>query len=229
MMQSRLVAIVEDEKDIAELVAYNLTKAGYEAKQFHDGESFLSDLKRHRPDLVILDLMLPGVDGLEVCRVVKGDPATRAIPILMLTAKGTETDRVVGLELGADDYVVKPFSPRELTARVKAILRRSDARLKEQETTRIGQLVIDPNRAVATIKGKSMDLTATEFRILEMLCRHPDRVFSRNQVLEYVWGYDKPVVDRTIDVHILNLREKLGPLGDRLKTVRGMGYKFASE
>jgi phosphate regulon transcriptional regulator PhoB len=228
-MTPRLIAIVEDEKDIAELVAYNLTKAGYEAKQFHDGESFLSDLKRHRPDLVILDLMLPGIDGLEICRVVKGDPATRAIPIIMLTAKGTETDRVVGLELGADDYVVKPFSPRELIARVKAILRRADARLKEQEIIRIGQLVIDPNRATVTLKGKPLELTATEFRILEMLCRHPDRVFSRNQVLEYVWGYDKPVVDRTIDVHILNLREKLGSMGDRLKTVRGMGYKFASE
>lgn len=223
-----MIAIIEDERDIAELVAHNLQKAGYATRTYYDGKSFLFELKKQPPDLIILDLMLPDTDGLDICRIVKSDNATQRVPIIMLTARGTEADRVAGLELGADDYVVKPFSPRELVARVKAVLRRAEARLKQQAVLRVGPLVIDPNQATVTLKDKPLYLTATEFRILELLCAHPDRVFSRAQIIEHVWGYDKPVIDRTIDVHVLNLREKLGHLGKRLVTVRGMGYKFSS-
>ena len=229
MTGPRLIAVVEDEKDIAELVAYNLGKAGYEPRKFRDGDSFLFTLKSTTPDLVLLDLMLPGTDGLDVCRQMKADPRLKGIPIIMLTAKGTEADRVVGLELGADDYVVKPFSPRELVARVGAVLRRAESKLALKEVVRVCQLVIDPNQALVTLKGKPLDLTATELKILELLCGSVDRVFSRDQIIDHLWGYDKPVVDRTVDVHIMNLREKLGPLGDRIRAVRGLGYKFTSE
>ena len=229
MTGSKLVAVVEDEKDIAELVAVSLGKSGFDAATFHDGESFLFSVKTRRPDLVILDLMLPGMDGLDVCRNLKSDPAYRNIPVIMLTARGAEADRVVGLELGADDYVVKPFSPRELVARVKAVLRRSESKLQLKEVVRIGALQIDPNQAQVLLRGKALEVTATEMKILELLCASPDRVFSRNQIIDYVWGYDKPVFDRTIDVHVLNLRAKLGPLGRRLTTVRGIGYKFSSD
>jgi len=228
-MNARLIDIVEDEKDIAGLIALHLGKAGYETRVFPDGEAFLFAIKSKTPDLVILDLMLPGLDGLEVCRNLKAEPKTKAIPVIMVTAKGTETDRVVGLELGADDYQVKPFSPRELVARVKAVLRRSDDKLKQHEIVRLGQLVLDPNQYRVTIKGKLLELTAAEFRILELLVSQPDRVFSRDQIIEHAWGYDKPVTDRTIDVHVHNLREKLGPLSNRLCSIRGIGYKFLSD
>lgn len=229
MSGKRLIAVVEDERDIAELVALNLSRAGYEAVKFYDGESFLFAAKSRKPDLVVLDLMLPGADGLDVCRTLKSDRSTKGIPIIMLTARGAEADRVAGLEVGADDYVVKPFSPRELVARVKAVLRRSDDKLQLKEVIRVEGLVVDPNQAQVTLKGKELDLTATERKILELLCAHPDRVFSRGQIIDYVWEYDKPVLDRTIDVHILNLRAKLGTLGRRLSTVRGAGYKFSRE
>ncbi|MEO0109124.1 MAG: response regulator transcription factor [candidate division WOR-3 bacterium] len=227
MSPQKYIAVVEDEKDIAELIAYNLAKAGYEVRKFYDGDSFLFALKSQVPDLVVLDLMLPGTDGLEVCRRMKADDALRVIPIIMLTARTSEADRVAGLELGADDYVPKPFSPRELVARVGAVLRRGVTKFSTREVVRIHGLVIDPNRAQVLLKGKQIEVTATELRILELLCGQPDRVFGRDQVIEYVWGYDKPVVDRTIDVHIMNLRAKLGAVGDRIRTVRGVGYKFA--
>jgi DNA-binding response OmpR family regulator len=229
MAANKLIAVVEDETDIAELVAYNLDKSGFETKKYRDGDSFLFALKSTVPDLVILDLMLPGTDGLAVCRTMKADPRLKAVPIIMLTAKGTEADRVAGLELGADDYVVKPFSPRELVARVGAILRRAESKLALKEVLRIGQLVIDPNLVQVTLKGKPLELTATEFKIMELLCGNVDRVFSRDQIIDHVWGYDKPVIDRTIDVHMKNLRDKLGSMGERVKSVRGIGYKFASE
>jgi DNA-binding response OmpR family regulator len=229
MSESRLIAIVEDEKDIADLIALHLGKAGYETRVFPDGEAFLFAARSRAPDLVILDLMLPGLDGLEVCRNLKAEPATKGIPVVMVTAKGTETDRVVGLELGADDYLVKPFSPRELVARVKAVLRRSEDRLQRHEVIRLGRLVIDPDRCEVTVKGRPVEMTATELRILELLASQPDRVFSRNQIIEHAWGYDKPVTDRTIDVHVSNLREKLGPLGERIGSVRGIGYKFRAD
>ena len=228
-MSARLIDIVEDEKDIAGLIALSLGKAGYETRMFPDGEAFLFAIKSKVPDLIVLDLMLPGLDGLEVCRNLKAEPKTKAIPVVMVTAKGTETDRVVGLELGADDYLVKPFSPRELVARVKAVLRRSDDKLKQHEIVRLGQLVLDPNQYRVTVKGKPLELTAAEFRILELLVSQPDRVFSRNQIIEHAWGYDKPVIDRTIDVHIHNLREKLGTLSDRICSIRGVGYRFTGD
>jgi DNA-binding response OmpR family regulator len=229
MVENRLIAIVEDEKDIAELIALHLGRSGFAARTFADGPSFLFSVKSQRPDLVVLDLMLPGMDGLDVCRNLKADPALKSIPVIMVTAKGSEPDRVVGLELGADDYVVKPFSPRELVARVKAVLRRAESKMKLKEVVRIAGLMIDPNQAQVTLKGRVLDLTATEMRILELLCGSPNRVFSRDQIIDYVWGYDKPVIDRTIDVHILNLRAKLGAVGHRLDTVRGIGYKFRGD
>ena len=228
-MSARLIDIVEDEKDIADLIAHHLGKAGYETRVFRDGEAFLFRVKSRTPDLVILDLMLPGMDGLDICRNLKAEAGTKGIPVVMVTAKGAETDRVVGLELGADDYIVKPFSPRELVARVKAVLRRTEDKLQHRETIRLAQLVIDPDRCQVTVKGKPVEVTATELRVLELLASQPDRVFSRDQIIEYAWGYDKPVTDRTIDVHISNLRDKLGTLGGRIGSVRGIGYKFRGD
>jgi two-component system phosphate regulon response regulator PhoB/two-component system alkaline phosphatase synthesis response regulator PhoP len=177
--------------------------------------------------MIILDLMLPGIDGIEVCRSLKYNERTSSVLIIMLTAKGSETDRVVGLELGADDYMVKPFSPRELVARVKAVLRRSATQKGEvPKIIRIGDLVIDSDKFEVKIKDKTIDLTPTEFRILEILASHKNWAFNRDQLLSRLWGHDKIVVDRTIDVHIRKLREKLGESGEMIKTIRGIGYKL---
>ena len=220
-----MIAIVDDEPDILELISYHLKKERFEVKEFRDGEGLLSFIETMLPDLVILDLMLPGMDGLEVCRVLRGNRRTSSVPIIMLTAKGSEADKVVGLELGADDYVVKPFSPRELVARVKAVLRR--AKVEEKgESLVIGDLAIDTNRFEVRFKGRRIDLTPTEFRILAILAERPGWVFTRNQLLNELWQEDKVVLDRTIDVHIRHLREKLGEGGRLIKTVRGIGYKL---
>ncbi|RKY57909.1 MAG: hypothetical protein DRP94_07715 [Candidatus Latescibacterota bacterium] len=222
---AKLIAIVDDEPDILELISYHLKKERFEVKEFRDGEGLLSFIETMLPDLVILDLMLPGMDGLEVCRVLRGNRRTSSVPIIMLTAKGSEADKVVGLELGADDYVVKPFSPRELVARVKAVLRR--AKVEEKgESLVIGDLAIDTNRFEVRFKGRRIDLTPTEFRILAILAERPGWVFTRNQLLNELWQEDKVVLDRTIDVHIRHLREKLGEGGRLIKTVRGIGYKL---
>ncbi|RKY63793.1 MAG: hypothetical protein DRQ08_08925 [Candidatus Latescibacterota bacterium] len=222
---AKLIAIVDDEPDILELISYHLKKERFEVREFRDGEGLLSFIETMLPDLVILDLMLPGMDGLEVCRVLRGNSRTSSVPIIMLTAKGSEADKVVGLELGADDYVVKPFSPRELVARVKAVLRR--AKVEEKgESLVIGDLAIDTNKFEVRFKGRRIDLTPTEFRILAILAERPGWVFTRNQLLDELWQEDKVVLDRTIDVHIRHLREKLGEGGRLIKTVRGIGYKL---
>lgn len=224
----KFIAVVDDEPDILELVTLHLRKAGFRVEAFPDANGFYKSLAAKVPDLVVLDLMLPDADGLDVCRYLRSEPRLAAVPVIMLTARSEETDRVVGLETGADDYVVKPFSPRELVARVRAVLRRREAK-SQPAAIAVGSLEIDPEHFRVSVEGKPVDLTATEFRILEILARQPGRVFSRDQLLEGVWGYDKPVIDRVIDTHIRNLREKLGTAGDAIRTVRGVGYRFVAE
>jgi len=227
-MSKKIISIVDDEPDIVELIKYHLEKEKYHTDSFYDGESFLTHLHENIPDLVILDLMLPSIDGLEICRTLRATEEYKNIPIIMLTAKGTEVDKIVGLEMGADDYMVKPFSPRELVARVKAILRRSRPK-SIQEISKIIEyqdMVLDLDKYEARIKGNQIDLTTTEFNILTILTSHPGWVYSRNKILDLLWGEDKIVLDRTVDVHIQKLRKKLGVLGDRIKSIRGVGYKF---
>jgi len=223
---NRLIAIVDDEPDILELVSLHLKKTGFNAKGFPDADGFLKFLKRKIPDLVILDLMLPDADGLEICKYLKKEENLSSIPIIMLTAKGEETDKVLGLELGADDYVTKPFSPKELVARVKAVLRRE----KEKEETKkieIGKvLVLDLQKYEAFVEGKKTELTPTEFRILKCLSSKKGQVFTRDQILDYLWGDERAVLDRTVDVHIKNLRKKLGKAEKFIKNIRGIGYKL---
>jgi len=224
----KYVAVVDDEPDIVELIQYNLEKEKYTVSPFYDGESFLNFLKDNSPDLVILDLMLPSIDGLEVCRRIRSsNEKISTMPIIMLTAKGSEVDKIVGLEMGADDYIVKPFSPRELIARVKAVLRRTTAKNEMNgKIIKISSLTIDADRYEAMINNEKIELTTTEFNILLILASKPGWVFSRNKLLDMLWGEDKIVLDRTIDVHIQKLRKKLGQLGDHIKSVHGVGYKF---
>jgi len=227
-MAEKTVVIVDDEEDIVELVSHHLKREGFLVKEFYKGRDFFSYLESILPDLIILDIMLPGVDGLEICKILKSKPKTVSIPIIMLTAKAAEADVVVGLELGADDYVVKPFSPRELVARVKSIFRRMDTSDGAESIFSLGPLSIYPDKYEVTVEGKIIDLTTTEFKILEVLTERKGFVFSRDQLLKKkrLWGDDKLVYDRTIDVHIKNLREKLGIAGDMIKTIRGVGYKL---
>jgi len=224
----KYVAVVDDEPDIVELIQYNLEKEKYTVSPFYDGESFLNFLKDNSPDLVILDLMLPSIDGLEVCRRIRSsNEKISMMPIIMLTAKGSEVDKIVGLEMGADDYIVKPFSPRELIARVKAVLRRTTAKNEMNgKIIKISSLTIDVDRYEAMINNEKIELTTTEFNILLILASKPGWVFSRNKLLDMLWGEDKIVLDRTIDVHIQKLRKKLGQFGDHIKSVHGVGYKF---
>jgi len=228
-MAEGLVLVIDDEKDILELVRYNLEKEGYRIITAQDGEAGLEAAARYAPDVVIVDLMLPGIDGLDVCRRLRADPRAARTPIIMLTAKSTETDRIVGLEMGADDYVTKPFSPRELTARIKAVLRRVSSPQDPSPQSRIirrGDLTIDPERCGVRCGEENIDITATEFRLLQMLAKHPGRVYSRSELIEGALGREIVVIDRTIDVHITSLRRKLGAYGDRIETVRGFGYRF---
>jgi len=207
----RKIAIVEDDVDIVELLRHYLMREGYEVEAFYDGESALKAFTKNPPNLVILDLMLPKVDGLEVCRILRKTPATERIPILILTAKGTETDKVVGLELGGDDYITKPFSPRELVARVKALLRRVPLPTSEGLALRFGSLEIYPESYQVLLEGNPIDLTTTEFRLLLLLAQNPGKVFSRERILDFLWEGEKAVYDRTIDFHITRLRAKLTP------------------
>jgi two-component system alkaline phosphatase synthesis response regulator PhoP len=221
------ILVIDDEEDILELVRYNLAREGYFVEEAASGEEALSKTKTEMPDLIVLDLMLPGVDGLEVCRILKNSAKTSHIPIIMLTAKGDDADIVTGLELGADDYVTKPFSPRVLIARIRAALRRR--RKNEQEDASviaIHNLVIHPARHQVLVDGKSVELTATEFGILCFLTRKPGWVFSRNQIINAVKGDDYAVTDRSIDVQIAGLRKKLGNAGEHIETVRGVGYRL---
>ncbi len=220
------VLIIDDEEDLIELVRYNLSKEGFEVMGASDGESGISTALHSKPDAVIIDLMLPGMDGLEVCRFLRSKCETSHIPIIMLTAKATESDRIVGLEIGADDYVTKPFSPRELAARIKALLRRTQGFRRIASVIRHGTLSIDLNSHEVQCDRKEIKLTATEYRILQFMASHPGHVFSRNTIIENVLGRDVTVLDRTIDVHVMALRRKLGDCGEWIETIRGFGYKF---
>ena len=226
-MQPVKVIIIEDEPDIMELVQYNLERNGYHPYPVDTGEQGVAEAIKLRPDAVILDLMLPGIDGLEVCRQLRQHESTKHIPILMLTAKSEESDVVVGLELGADEYMTKPFSPRELIARLRALLRRSRLVHTEPDETmyKIGPITIDHARHEAYYDGNSLPLTLTEFKLLSALIKKPGRVFTRDQLLEKINGGDTYVIDRNIDVHIRAIRRKLGEDADLIKTVRGVGYK----
>ena len=221
------ILVVDDEKDILTLLEYNLKKAGFTAISAQDGPEAIALSKKERPDLIILDIMLPSMEGTEVCKILKGEEATRHIPIVMLTAKGEEIDRIVGLELGADDYIIKPFSPRELVLRVKAVLKRGHE--KGTKTITAGPVTIDVDKSAVIVEGKSLNLTATEFRLLLELAKSPGRVLSREVLLDRVWGNECYVIDRTVDTHIRRLREKLGRYGDSIETVRGFGYRFREE
>jgi DNA-binding response OmpR family regulator len=219
-----LILALDDEVDILELLRINLVRAGFRFEGFQDTESLHRFLRKERPDLVLLDLMLPDMDGLDVCRELRRDEKTAGIPIIMLTARDQETDKVLGLELGADDYVTKPFSVKELIARIHAVLRRRE-RTADGRPLAIGGLLMDQAKHSVTLAGAPIDLTATEFRILYLLASRRGRVYTREQILDHLWGHEKAVVDRTVDVHIRNLREKLGPASSLIKNVRGVGYK----
>jgi len=226
---TKSILIVEDEKDIVDLIAYHLKQSGFSALTALDGPSGLEIAKKNRPSLVILDLMLPGMDGKDICRALKSNPLTQSIPILMLTAKAEEVDRVIGFELGADDYVTKPFSPRELVLRVKAILRRKEAPQEGEKVLRIGDLLIDIDRHQVSLKKKTISLTSTEFKLLVELIKNRGRVQTRERLLDKVWGYTYEGYARTVDTHIRRLREKLGPSGEDIETIRGVGYRFQEE
>ena len=222
------ILIVEDDPDIVDILSYNLKQADLKVKSVPDGSSALAEVKRRLPDLILLDLMLPKVDGLEVFRLLKSEPETKNVPIIMITAKGEEVDRIVGLELGADDYITKPFSPREVVLRVRSVLKRSVADFQKEITAKIeaNGVIIDIDRRQVNYKAKSIDLTATEFDLLSILAKAPGRVFTRNLLMDMVWGQDYYGVDRTVDTHMSRLRRKLGGGGKNLQTVHGIGYRF---
>ena len=222
------ILVVDDEEDLLELVRYNLSRDGYRVTCVGTGEDALKAARRQPPDLIVLDLMLPAVDGLEVCRRLKADSKTRDVPIIMLTAKSEESDMVAGLERGADDYIAKPFSPRVLSARVKALLRRKEAqRQAELETTiDVRELSIHPGRHEVTLAGKPLELTYTEFALLQFLAKRPGWAYTRTQIVDAVKGEDYPVTERSVDVQVAGLRKKLGDFGSYIETVRGVGYRF---
>ena len=225
-MANEKILVVDDEEDVLELVRYNLDKNGYRIETATTGEKALTKARTKLPDLIILDLMLPDIDGLEVCKKLKSDTKTQNIPIIMLTAKGEEADIVTGLELGADNYVTKPFSPKVLVARVRRILHKTIARDLEKAPVKIHELTIDPARRQVLIKNKPVDLTFTEFNILYVLAKRPGLVFTRYQIVDMLHGDDYLVTDRAVDVQIVGLRKKLGPCSKYIETVRGVGYRF---
>jgi two-component system phosphate regulon response regulator PhoB len=226
------VLVVEDEEDIRELVSYNLLKEGYQVAGVASGEDALAAVESKTPDLILLDIMLPGLDGLKVCRKLKENPEFESIPIVMLTAKGEEADIVAGLNMGADDYVTKPFSPKVLLARLQAVLRRAEANRdaspeeQESETVEIRELMIHPGRHEVFVRRKPVELTATEFKLLHFLAQRPGWVFTRQQILDGVHGDNYAITDRAVDVQVVGLRRKLGTAGDYIETVRGVGYRF---
>ena len=222
----RKILIIEDESDVADLLEMGLHKAGFKTTTTADGATGLQKARDDRPACIILDLMLPKMSGLEVCRILKGDTATAHIPILMLTAKAEEVDRIVGLEFGADDYVTKPFSPREVMLRIRAILRRGE---KPEETLHAGSISIDPARHQVRVNGKRVHLTSLEFKLLRTLMQRRGRVQDRDKLLNDVWGYESVIDTRTVDTHVRRLREKLGKAGDAIETVRGFGYRLREE
>ncbi len=231
-MSDPRILIVEDEPDIAEVLAYNLRKEGFAVESIDRGDEALARIEREPPDLILLDLMLPGLDGLEITRALKRNPATASIPLIMLTARGEEIDRIVGFELGADDYITKPFSPREVVLRAKAVLRRTPVLPAEEESTvrvlQIGGLHLDPEAHRCTVHGEEVALTATEFRLLRLLIERAGRVQTRGRLLSDVWGYADDIDSRTVDTHIRRLRRKLGQEADRIETVIGVGYRLTA-
>ncbi|MFH1096869.1 MAG: response regulator transcription factor [Candidatus Desantisbacteria bacterium] len=221
----KLIAVVDDEQDILELVSFHLVKAGHNTKEFSDAKDFLKGIEKQLPQLIILDIMLPDMDGYDLCKYLKSQNKLSSIPIIMLTAKSEEVDKILGLELGADDYVTKPFSPRELVTRVKVVLRRQEPR-NETKIIKIGNILsIDLDKYEVFVEGKKINLTTTEFKILEILSSKKGWVYTRDKLLDRLWGNEKAVFDRTIDVHIKNLREKLCNAGKFIKSIRGIGYK----
>lgn len=231
-MMKYKIAVIEDDRDINELIAYNLQKEGYNIVRSLDGAQGLFLIQKERPDLVLLDLMLPGMDGLEICQALKNADATKEIPIIMITAKGEESDIVVGLQIGADDYISKPFSIKVLLARVKAVFRRGK-QMRQTTTSQsvrdFGVIVIDLLKHKISIKGEAVTFTAIEFAIIEFLSRSPGRVYTRDQILDNVWKEGKFIIDRAVDVHVRGLRKKMGAAADFIETVRGVGYRFKEE
>lgn len=223
------ILVVDDEPEAVELVAFNLKQSGFEVSTASDGAQALNKARRIQPNLVILDVMMPEIDGMEVCKLMRRDPATSSIPIIMLTAKASEVDRVLGLELGANDYVVKPFSPRELVLRVKKLLDRGKPTEAAKEKLVLGNLEVDLPRHAVLCKGKEIELTATEFKLLVTLAQRRGRVQTRDVLLRDVWGYESLIDTRTVDTHMRRLRDKLGLAAKHLETIRGVGYRFVEE
>ena len=233
--KKKRILVVDDEKDIVDLVAYNLEKEGYDVLTAGDGEKALAVIKSGKLDLVVLDLMLPGIKGLDICRIIRRHPETEWLPVIMVTAKGEDLDKVVGLEMGADDYITKPFSIRELVARIRAVLRRTETRKgpvqEDGETFSFRNLHLDYAACAVTVAGRKVEMGPTEYRLLTFFTRHPGRVYSRDQLLDRVWGDETFVEPRTVDVHISRLRgaiEKDKENPEYILTVRGLGYKFGS-
>jgi len=225
-MAREKILVIEDEPDIAEVLQYNLEKEGFDVETARRGDTGFDAVRRDNPDLILLDLMLPGIDGLELTRMLKRDPLTSRLPIVMITARGEEVDRIVGLELGADDYISKPFSPREVVLRVKAVLRRFQHEESAVELIEVGGIELDVSGHQLRVRGKEMPLTATEFRLLRLLLERCGRVQTRGQLLSDVWGYAEDIDSRTVDTHIRRLRRKLGPEAERIETVIGVGYRL---
>ena len=225
-MARERILVIEDEPDIAEVLQYNLEKEGFQVETARRGDAGLEAVRRDAPDLIVLDLMLPGIDGLELTRTLKREAQTSRVPIVMLTARGEELDRIVGLELGADDYISKPFSPREVVLRVKAVLRRRQTEEVPSELLEIGGIQLDISGHQLRVRGKEIPLTATEFRLLRLLMERSGRVQTRGQLLSDVWGYAEDIDSRTVDTHIRRLRRKLATEADRIETVIGVGYRL---
>jgi DNA-binding response OmpR family regulator len=227
-MATQRILVVDDEEDLLELVRYNLSKEGFQVRCVATGEAAIQEAKSYLPDVILLDLMLPQIDGLVVCKTLKSHPQTEHIPIVMLTAKTEEADVVSGLELGADDYITKPFSPRVLLARIRAVLRRKVKQSQDEDvsTIQVHDMVIHPGRHEVLLRGRPVDLTFTEFRLLQFLARKPGWAFSRGQIVDAVKGEDYPVTERSVDVQVAGLRKKMGDLGRYIETVRGVGYRF---
>ena len=224
---SKTILVADDEPDVVQLVSDKLRSAGFQVLVTADGPATLQAARKNAPALLVLDLMLPGMPGLEVCRALKKDPSTASIPVIMLTAKAEEIDRIVGFELGADDYITKPFSPRELVLRVHSVLRRAtEPEVRETDEVRLGPIAVDRARCEAVVKGKQLDLTATEFKLLTTLMERRGRVQSRDALLNDVWGYESIIDTRTVDTHIRRLREKLGIAANCIETIRGFGYRM---
>lgn len=230
-MAGEYILAVEDEEDIRELLEFNLSRHGFDVSSAESGEEALELINKNRPDLVLLDLMLPGIDGFETCRRIKTQEQTKSIPVIMLTARGEEADVVTGLELGADDYMTKPFSPRVLMARIKAVLRRTPRNKKSAVAgvIQVNDLTIHPGRHEVLVENNKVDLTFSEFKVLHFLAQRPGWVFTRYQIVDAVHGEDYPVTERSVDVQVVGLRKKLGPTGKCIETVRGIGYRFKDE